>query len=323
MLFHVILADDDIRRVQIESLPETVDELMTILQNRLDLEGDIVVQFKDPEFNELCNLTEMSDLPTERPRLKVIVKEPPNMPTSAALLDGSCSETAAGTSASSACPPSTSRYRHWPDPFIIPTFSYYVELKLKKGNETYKRNGSLLTVNSAMKRDILDKVASAMYEYNAYPTTKQIEDVAQVLIEKHPCLREPGSTHGWYCWKFSLAFKMGNLRQKYRIAGCPELTINHKRSTGTSLGKKMKKAKRSELNFLPDFPDGKSSDCLEGERLTLMEEIKKKKRDRKIIDSLMESTFALRRKEIVHGEPLVSEIKDRWPALFLKKTDWC
>ncbi len=121
-----------------------------------------------------------------------------------------------------------------------------------------------------MKRDILDKVASAMYEFNAYPTTKQTEDVAQVLIEKHPCFREPGPTHGWYCWKFSLAFKMGNLRQKYRIAGCPELTINHKRSTGTSLGKKMmKKTKRSELNFLPDFPDGKSSDCLEGERLTI------------------------------------------------------
>ncbi|KAF4094496.1 hypothetical protein G5714_024623 [Onychostoma macrolepis] len=72
MLFHVILADDDIRRVQIESLPETVDELKTILQNRLDLEGDIVVQFQDPEFNnELCNLTEMSDLPPERPRLKI------------------------------------------------------------------------------------------------------------------------------------------------------------------------------------------------------------------------------------------------------------
>lgn len=208
MLFHVILADDDIQRVQIESFPETVDELKTILQNSLDLEGDIVVQCQDPEFNNvLCNLTEMSDLPTEGPRLKVIVKEPPSMPTSAALLDDSCSETAAGTSASAACHPSTSRYKHWPDPFIIPIFSYDVELKLKKGNETYQRDGSLLTVNSAMKRDILKKVASAIYEYNAYPTTKQTEDVAQVLIIKHPCLREPGSTHGWYCWKFSLAFK--------------------------------------------------------------------------------------------------------------------
>ncbi|CAM4573158.1 unnamed protein product [Leuciscus chuanchicus] len=58
MLLHVILADDDIRRVQIESLPETVDELKTTLKSKLDLEGNIIIQFQDPEFNnELCNLT--------------------------------------------------------------------------------------------------------------------------------------------------------------------------------------------------------------------------------------------------------------------------
>lgn len=87
MLLHVILADDDIRRVQVENLPETVDELKTTLKVKLDLEGDIVIQFQDPEFNnELCNLTEMSELPTERPRLKVIVKEQPNVPPSAILV---------------------------------------------------------------------------------------------------------------------------------------------------------------------------------------------------------------------------------------------
>lgn len=109
-----------------------------------------------------------------------------------------------------------------------------------------------------MKRDILDKVGSAMYEYNAYPTSKQIEDVAKALVEKYPCLREPGSSHGWYCWKFSLTFKMGNLRQKYRIAGCPELAINQKRSSTSTGSRKLKKARHSEINFLPDIPEGKS-----------------------------------------------------------------
>ncbi|KAK9539536.1 hypothetical protein VZT92_004636 [Zoarces viviparus] len=47
--------------------------------------------------------------------------------------------------------------------------------------------------------------------------------------------------------------------------------------------------------------------------------MKKKKRDRKMMDALMESTFALRRKEIVGGEPPVSEIEDRWPALFSER----
>ncbi|XDV26038.1 hypothetical protein PO909_029842 [Leuciscus waleckii] len=262
----------------------------------------------------------MSELPTERTRLKVILKLPPNMPPSVSSLDSSCSDTAIGTFSSFVCSLSNPRSKHWPDPFIIPTFSYDVELKLRKGNETYEKDGSLLTVNAAMKRDILDKVGSAMNEHNAYPTSKQIEDVAKTLIEKHPCLREPSSSRWWYCWKFSPTFKMGNLHQKYRIAGCPELTVNQKRSTDTSTGNRtMKKPKRSELNFLPDFPEGKSPDCLERERIALTEEMKKRKSDRKMIDSLTASTFALRRKEIVHDEPPVSEIKDRWPALFSKK----
>ncbi len=55
---------------------------------------------------------------------------------------------------------------------------------------------------------------------------KQIEDVAKALVEKHPCLREPRSSDGWYSWMFSLKSKMGNLRQKYLVARCPELTVN-------------------------------------------------------------------------------------------------
>lgn len=109
---------------------------------------------------------------------------------------------------------------------------------------------------------------------------------------------------------------MGNLRQKYRIAGCPELTVNQKRSNTSTGSRKLKKAKRSEINFLPDIPEGKSPDCLESERTVLIEEMKKKKRDGKMMATLMESTFALRRKEIVEGEPPVSEVEDRWPALF-------
>ncbi|XP_056100045.1 uncharacterized protein LOC130078532 [Rhinichthys klamathensis goyatoka] len=81
----------------------------------------------------------------------------------------------------------------------------------------------------------------------------------------------------------------------------------------------MNKPKRSELNFLPDFPEGKSPDCLERDRIALTEEMTKRKSGGKMIDSLMASTFAFRRKEIVHDEPPVSEIKDRWPALFSKK----
>lgn len=314
MLLHVILADDNIQRVRIESLPETVDELKIQLKDLLNLDGEMVIQFQDPEFNnEFCNLTDISELPKERLKLKVMIKAPPSSPESDSTLDTASFDTSSKSSGET-----PSRSKHWPDPFIIPSFSYDIELKLRRGNEAYEKDGSLLALTSDVKTDILDKIGRAMYDFNAYPTQKQIENVSRALVEKHPCLKEPGSTEGWYCWKFSLSFKMGNLRQKYRIAGCPELLVNRKRSAGQET-RKMKKAKRSEINFLPDFPQGRSSNSLEEERIILVDEVKKKNVDCNLIDSLMGQTFALRRQDIVENEPLVTEIESRWPALFSER----
>ncbi len=47
--------------------------------------------------------------------------------------------------------------------------------------------------------------------------------------------------------------------------------------------------------------------------------MQKKKKDWNKINWLMGSTFALRRKEIVDGEPPVSEVADRWPALLSER----
>uniref|UniRef100_A0A1A7ZL63 Uncharacterized protein n=1 Tax=Nothobranchius furzeri TaxID=105023 RepID=A0A1A7ZL63_NOTFU len=182
MLLHVVLADDNIQRVRIERLPEKVDDLKILLKTCLNLEDEIVIQFQDEEFGD-CTVDTGS-------------------------LDTS-SQSSGKTSG---------RSKPWLNLFIIPTFSYDIELKLRKGNDTYQKDGSLLHLTSDIKTDILNK--------------KQIEDVAKALVEKHPCLKEPGSKEGFYCWKFSLGFKMGNLRQKYCIAGCPELAVNRKRSEG-------------------------------------------------------------------------------------------
>ena len=81
----------------------------------------------------------------------------------------------------------------------------------------------------------------------------------------------------------------------------------------------MKKARRSEINFLPDFPQGRTPNSLEEERETLLDEVKKKKPDCNLNDSLMGWTFALRRQEIVENVPLVTEIESRWPALFSER----
>ncbi|XP_041851074.1 uncharacterized protein LOC121646244 [Melanotaenia boesemani] len=52
------------------------------------------------------------------------------------------------------------------------------------------------------------------------------------------------------------------------------------------------------------------------ERSAMANEMKKRKIDWKQIGDMMKKTFPLRRKEIVVEEPLVAEVKERWPALF-------
>ncbi|XP_029904165.1 uncharacterized protein LOC115364162 [Myripristis murdjan] len=47
--------------------------------------------------------------------------------------------------------------------------------------------------------------------------------------------------------------------------------------------------------------------------------MKKKKKDTTLIRHKMELTFSLRRREVVEKQPMVSEVQERWPALFSKE----
>ncbi|XP_039616114.1 uncharacterized protein LOC120533329 [Polypterus senegalus] len=96
MLFRVIIAPDDIRRVSPESRPDTVDELVAILCKEL---GVLVLQFEDPAFqNELCNLTNISDLPEGRATLKIIQKTTPLSSVDCQLSDSSLDTASLDTS---------------------------------------------------------------------------------------------------------------------------------------------------------------------------------------------------------------------------------
>lgn len=142
---------------------------------------------------------------------------------------------------------------------------------------------------------MLQRNLKVMFNFNPYPSREQIESVVKALVEKHPWLKEPGSSCGWYCWKFSLSFKMGNFRQMLHVAGCPVLSV----STDGRGKRRLKKLRRSETNFLPDMPDGEATSTLEEERRALLKEVKKKNSNNKFIDAAMASTCALRRKEII------------------------
>lgn len=340
MLLRVILTEEDIRRVTIENMPDTVDGLHLILKNKLGLEGVLRVQFQDPMFNnELCNLSNMSDLPKDRVTLKVFSQplqelqvdtEELHYRTDSTLDTASLAtspESSPGRVQSTPSPvPSTStqgqstpsRSRQLPLSFPIPTFAFDTELRLRQGNEAFQKDGTLLDISKGMKSDILEKLAEAIYAFTPYVEPEQYDVVAQALIKKHPCLREPGSVAGWYCWRFSLKFKMGNFRHKLKEAGCQELNINS-RSSSTSGKKTFKKARKSETSFLPGIPEGKTNLSLDEERTAMITEMKKKNVDWKKIQAMMTSTFSLRRKEVVEDQPRVTVMRIRWPALFSER----
>lgn len=131
-----------------------------------------------------------------------------------------------------------------------------------------------------IKSDILDNLAEAIYPHNPYPTREDYNHVAQALINEHSCLKE-WSANGWHCWKFSLKFKTGNFHQKLWVAWCSKVRVNA--HTPGSSPKRLKRAKKSKVNFLPDFPEGKVHSDLEMERSAMVMQMKKRKPDWKKI----------------------------------------
>ncbi|KAM9318835.1 uncharacterized protein KZ484_023145 isoform 2-T2 [Pholidichthys leucotaenia] len=178
------------------------------------------------------------------------------------------------------------------------------------------RDKTYLQVPRAMKHEILEKLAEAIYSFKAYPCDKEFNDVATALIQKHLCLIEPGSVNGCNGWKNSIKFKMGDYRNKMRRAGCTDVAVNQGKRKGQVPQRSIKRPKRFEINFLPNFPDGEDEISMESKRKELVEEMKKRRPTAALITKIMDSTFALRRQELVNLEPPVKDTMERWPALF-------
>ncbi|CAL8361178.1 unnamed protein product [Arctogadus glacialis] len=145
--------------------------------------------------------------------------------------------------------------------------------------------------------------------------------VAEALVRKHPCLKEAGSDNGWNGWKNS-KFKMGNYRTKMRRAGCQEVAVNagkrsRKNPENEPSHSNIKRPKRAEVNFLPNFPQGENPSSLDLLRQAIVEEVKKTERNLPLISKMMQNTFALRRQTIVMTSPAVKELMDLWPALHM------
>lgn len=318
MTLRVIVTETDIRKVVLNARPATVEDLISNLKEPLGLHFNFSLQYQDPEFNyELCNLTDIEDLP-EKLTVKVIpVLELVRVSTSDEIL----SDTPSLADTEILSTSSQERQKQWPEFFDIPNFSVDVAYRLRQADMLFLCDGTHLKVSKELKHEILERLAESMYSYTAYPNNAQFESVAQALISKHPCLQERGSTSRCSGWKNSLKFKMANYRTKCRRSGCLDVMVNAGKRGGHSTkgepaNKNIKKAKKGELNYLPNFPEGFNQAALEGARKDLVDEMQKRTPNGQLVKEKMDLTFALRRKEVVESEPAICDMVERWPALF-------
>lgn len=169
-----------------------------------------------------------------------------------------------------------------------------------------------------MSIDILNKITQASFSIKAYPESHEVESIAVALISKYPCLKEDDG-NGYGGWLFSIRNKFNNYRAKLRNAGYTEVLLNSKRrADGETTQFVLKRPKRGEIKHCPDHPNDQDEASLEEQRLLLVEASKKARVDESLIKAKMDMTFSLRRKEVVDKQPMVAELKDRWPALFFK-----
>uniref|UniRef100_A0A8C6LP38 Sterile alpha motif domain-containing protein 3-like n=1 Tax=Nothobranchius furzeri TaxID=105023 RepID=A0A8C6LP38_NOTFU len=301
-----VIQNDQARKLKLSSRPASVDALVSIIKEQLDLDLDFSLLYEDPDFDgKLTSLTDIQELPQKAVVHISLLDESSSLASTDILTDVSSPE----------------RLSRWPSgPFPVPTFAFDVELRLRNGNDDFEKNKRHLKLTRDLKHEILEKLASEIYRFKAYPSDREIENAARALVAKHPCLQEAGSETGFYGWKNSLKFKMGNYRKKMRQAGRQEVYVNAgKRSKNNpeheASHSNIKRPKRAEVNFLPNFPQGEDPSSLEQIRQRIVEELKKTEINLPLTGKMMQTTFALRRQAIVMSSPPVSDLIDMWPAL--------
>ncbi|CAL8258678.1 unnamed protein product [Arctogadus glacialis] len=322
----IIMGENNSEKLTLPSgIPESVEDLKLEIKRQCAVAEDFRLQYMDVDFDEFINLTSTAAL-QHLGTVKVITNaqeatgegSTPQVLRSLSVESTSLSSTDTeilSTPDSSPSPTSMLRSQAWPASFPIPQFSYEVELQLVKANQEYHKNGTLLNPSPKLKSAILESLASVIIKYKAYPTSAEFDDVAEALIKTHACLKEQGSVTGFYGWKISLKYKMANYRSSLRNI-TSELSINSmKRRGGHTSPNQVKKPRKAEVNFLPDYPVGENQETLENERLELLSEVKKRDNNQ-IIKVKMDKTFAYRRKEVVVDMPSIAEFQSRWPALF-------
>lgn len=321
----VILGPDNSQRVVISAgLPSSVAALEAEIKTQCKIVTPFRLQFMDPLFgNDFVNLTSIEEL-QDKATLKVVytVSQPQDQADSFSFPSTSAADDASSSSGDStvilASPEYTSSRSSWPDLFPVPRFKFDAEIKLEKAYVAFKENGMLLIPDPKLKSDILEGLIQEVVKHTVYLTDSKFDQVAEALILRHPCLKEKGSPSGYAGWKMSLKYKLSNYRTHLRKVGCPEVCANalkYKPAEKCSPAYDVKRPKRGEVDYCPPFPLGVSEQSLEKIRIELLSDVKKRN-NRDTIKGKMNITFSLRRQEVIYDAPMISELQQRWPALF-------
>ncbi|XP_072565352.1 uncharacterized protein [Paramormyrops kingsleyae] len=329
-----VMIKHDARKLSLPfGIPDSVEELERAVKEELNVPDSFVLHYLDTEFGDFFSLTSTATL-KDKDTIKVVFVEsvfitltaidcPQNISTSSSDVLSTVSsvnssdvssvqhESSDDTVLLSPLRSQGLRSQHWPAHFDIPEFPYDTELTLQTGNDEFLKNGVLLN-NHSVRSQISDTLVKKIFQYCAYPSSNQVCAVAQALIEKYPCLREPGSLSGYDGWLSRLKNKMATYRKKLKQLGCPELAVNSSQNKRPAA---IKKPRKAELNYLPPLPSDENKQTLERLRIELLSDIKVRD-NRKAVSEKMARTFSSRRQEIVEDSPPVHDLLQRWPALF-------
>lgn len=261
----VILEEHNIQKLKLPTgIPNTMEDLVT---ETFQLYGEIGLLYQDKHFdNEFFSVTSTADL-YDKATVKVILKEPTITLDLHPVLESSTlssvSTYPARTTETDICPyasssssdtiilPDSCRSAAWPVPFQVPEFSRDLELILAEANNSYDATGRHF-MDASVKSAIMQELAKVIFSYTAYPTNEQILSVAEALVSKFPCLREPWSYAGLYGWQQRIKNKMHNYRAKLRSRkySYPEIEINtlkRKHPGDTVPSKNIKSPKKQRL----------------------------------------------------------------------------
>ena len=118
----VVVTEGDIRKLTMTTRPDTLEYLIDWLKGTLQASYSFDLQFQDPKCNnELCNLTDLSALPTIK-IIPVIELIP---------VHETCSDTSSQADTDILSVSSSDRSSQWPDVFEIPKFPVDVEYRLR------------------------------------------------------------------------------------------------------------------------------------------------------------------------------------------------